>query len=94
MPAARVDTFSSTEASMRLDAVGSAGFRISRSKMADFIAGGAVKAGGWAGARACMFAVAFVRRLGHASQRTSWKVCYCVAEVESRDSFLHRCAFF
>jgi RNA-binding protein YlmH len=45
-PSARVDAFTSIEASLRLDAVGSAGFRMSRSKMADLISSGAVKAGG------------------------------------------------
>lgn len=39
--APRVETLTSVEASLRLDAVASAGFRISRGKMADM-----VKAGG------------------------------------------------
>jgi len=43
VPVARVDTFSSVEASMRLDAVASAGFKMSRSKMADLIDSGHVK---------------------------------------------------
>ena len=38
-----LDTFTSIEASLRLDAVGSAGFRMSRSKMTDLIKAGAVK---------------------------------------------------
>lgn len=37
VPAPRVQEISSVEASLRLDAIGSAGFRISRSKMADMI---------------------------------------------------------
>ena len=43
VPPPRVDTFASVEKSMRLDAVASAGFRMSRSKMSDLIAAGAVK---------------------------------------------------
>lgn len=43
VPPPRVDVFQTVEASMRLDAVGSAGFRMSRSKMADLISQGAVK---------------------------------------------------
>ena len=43
LPPARRDAFSSIEASMRLDAVASAGFRMSRSKMSALIAAGAVR---------------------------------------------------
>lgn len=43
VPPPRVDTFTSVEASMRLDAVASAGFRMSRGKMSDLIAAGAVR---------------------------------------------------
>lgn len=43
VPAPRVNEFSSVEASLRLDAIGSAGFRVSRSKMADMIKGGDVR---------------------------------------------------
>jgi RNA-binding protein YlmH len=43
VPAARADTIRTTEASLRLDAVASAGFRVSRSKMADAIDGGDVR---------------------------------------------------
>lgn len=42
--APRIEEISSVEASLRLDAVASAGFRVSRSKMMDLI-----KAGGWVG---------------------------------------------
>lgn len=43
LPPARRDAFSSIEASMRLDAVASAGFRMSRSKMSALVAAGAVR---------------------------------------------------
>lgn len=43
LPPARRDAFSSVEASMRLDAVASAGFRMSRSKMSALVAAGAVR---------------------------------------------------
>ena len=43
LPPARRDAFTSVEASMRLDAVASAGFRMSRSKMSAHIAAGAVR---------------------------------------------------
>lgn len=43
VPPPRVDSFSSIEKSMRLDAVASAGFRMSRSKMSDLIGSGSVK---------------------------------------------------
>ena len=46
LPPARRDEFTSIEASMRLDAVASAGFRMSRSKMSAHIAAGAVR-GNW-----------------------------------------------
>jgi RNA-binding protein YlmH len=39
----RVDTFRSVEASLRVDALASAGFRMSRSKLADMISGGDVR---------------------------------------------------
>jgi RNA-binding protein YlmH len=39
--APRVEEVSSVEASLRLDAVASAGFRLSRSRMLDLIKGGA-----------------------------------------------------
>jgi|TARA_B100001142_G_scaffold254482_1_gene255479 RNA-binding protein YlmH len=38
-----VDAFNSVEASMRLDAIASAGFRMSRSKMSDLVTSGAVR---------------------------------------------------
>lgn len=41
--APKVEQFTSVEASMRLDAVASAGFRTSRSKVADWIAKGDVR---------------------------------------------------
>jgi len=43
VPAPRVQEITSVEASLRLDAIGSAGFRISRSKMADLIKSADVK---------------------------------------------------
>ena len=43
LPPARRDAFSSVEASMRLDAVASAGFRMSRSKMSALVSAGAVR---------------------------------------------------
>jgi RNA-binding protein YlmH len=43
LPPSRVETLRSVEASMRLDAVASAGFRVSRAKMGDLIKGGDVK---------------------------------------------------
>ena len=43
LPPARRDAFASVEASMRLDAVASAGFRMSRSKMSALVAAGAVR---------------------------------------------------
>ena len=43
LPPARRDEFTSIEASMRLDAVASAGFRMSRSKMSAHIAAGSVR---------------------------------------------------
>ncbi len=43
VPPARADTIRTAEASLRLDAVASAGFRLSRSKMADAIDGGDVR---------------------------------------------------
>ena len=43
VPPPRVDEFTSVEASMRLDSIASAGFRMSRSKMSDLISGGSVK---------------------------------------------------
>ena len=43
VPPPRVMEISSVEASLRLDAIGSAGFRMSRSKMTDMIKGGDVK---------------------------------------------------
>lgn len=43
LPPSRVETLKSVEASMRLDAVASAGFRVSRAKMGDLIKGGDVK---------------------------------------------------
>lgn len=43
VPAARVLELASVESSMRLDALASAGFRMSRSKMADMIKGGDVR---------------------------------------------------
>jgi photosystem II S4 domain protein len=43
LPPPRRDEFTSIEASMRLDAVASAGFRMSRSKMSDLISAGAVR---------------------------------------------------
>ena len=42
MRVARVEELSSVEASLRLDAVASAGFRMSRSKMADLVKAGAL----------------------------------------------------
>ena len=48
LPPARRDAFSSIEASMRLDAVASAGFRMSRSKMSALIARARCA---WTGAR-------------------------------------------
>lgn len=44
--APRVEELSSVEASLRLDAVASAGFRMSRSKMMDLIKSGALPVGG------------------------------------------------
>ena len=41
--APRVEELSSIEASLRLDAIASAGFRLSRSKMADLVKGGDVR---------------------------------------------------
>ena len=43
VPPPRTDVFQTVEASMRLDAVASAGFRMSRSKMSDLIAQGLVR---------------------------------------------------
>ena len=43
VPPPRVDAFNSVEASMRLDAIASAGFRMSRSKMSDLVTSGAVR---------------------------------------------------
>jgi photosystem II S4 domain protein len=43
LPKPRVDQFTTIEASMRLDAVASAGFRMSRAKMNDLIVAGAVR---------------------------------------------------
>ena len=43
VPPRRVDAFNSAEASMRLDAIASAGFRMSRSKMSDLVTSGAVR---------------------------------------------------
>ena len=43
IPEARTQVLKSVEASLRLDAVASAGFRISRSKMVDLIKAGNVR---------------------------------------------------
>jgi photosystem II S4 domain protein len=43
LPAPKIETLKSVEASMRLDAIASAGFRTSRAKMADMIKAGDVK---------------------------------------------------
>ena len=43
VPAPKVQELSSSEASLRVDAVGSAGFRVSRAKMAAFVKGGDVR---------------------------------------------------
>lgn len=60
--APKVEQFRSVEASMRLDAVASAGFRTSRSKVADWIARGDV--------RCVVRCTAFAALLGHAP--TCW----------------------
>jgi RNA-binding protein YlmH len=51
VPTAKVVEIQSTEASLRLDAIASAGFRISRSKMSDMIKGGDVRLNWKSGAK-------------------------------------------
>jgi photosystem II S4 domain protein len=51
VPVAKVVEIQSTESSLRLDAIASAGFRISRSKMSDLIKGGDVRLNWKSGAK-------------------------------------------